>query len=69
MSISHQLTKEKALEILGRYSDKDFTLTDACSFAVIERLAIPVVLSRDRHFVEYEGNFVVFPLQGEKIPP
>ncbi|MFA0749709.1 MAG: hypothetical protein SLRJCFUN_000112 [Candidatus Fervidibacter sp.] len=31
---------DKALSILERYADKDFSLTDAISFAVMERLGI-----------------------------
>lgn len=57
-----------ALEILRRYRDKDFTLTDAVSFVVIERLDVPVALSCDRHFVEYEGGFLTLPLEGERLP-
>jgi len=58
----------RALEILERYSDKDFSLTDAISFAVMERLGISVALSVDRHFVEYGGSFFVAPLMGAKVP-
>ena len=58
----------RALEILERYSDKDFSLTDAISFAVMERLGISVALSVDRHFVEYGGGFFVAPLMGTKVP-
>lgn len=57
----------RVLEILERYSDKDFSLTDAVSFAVMERLEIKLALAVDRHFVEYGGNFFVAPLMG-KIP-
>ncbi len=58
----------RALEILRRYRDKDFTLTDASSFAVMERVGISVALSCDRHFVEYEGRFTVLPLEGSEVP-
>jgi len=58
----------RSLEILERYSDKDFSLTDAISFAVMERLGISVALSVDRHFVEYGGGFFVAPLMGTKVP-
>jgi predicted nucleic acid-binding protein len=59
---------DKAFSILERYSDKDFSLTDAISFAVMERLGISVALSVDRHFVEYGGGFFVAPLMGTKVP-
>jgi predicted nucleic acid-binding protein len=58
----------RVLEILERYSDKDFSLTDAISFAVMERLGISVALSVDHHFVEYGGGFFVAPLMGTKVP-
>jgi predicted nucleic acid-binding protein len=32
--------EERALELIARYQDKDFTLTDATSFVVMERLGI-----------------------------
>jgi predicted nucleic acid-binding protein len=59
---------DKAFSILERYSDKDFSLTDAISFAVMERLGISVALSVDRHFVEYGGGFFVAPLMGTRVP-
>ncbi len=59
---------DKALGILERYSDKDFSLTDAISFAVMERLGIKLALAVDRHFVEYAGNFFVAPLMGKALP-
>jgi uncharacterized protein len=40
-------------EIIYRYGDKDFTLTDATSFAVMERLAITRAFSFDHHFSQY----------------
>src|SRR5438105_2164619 len=42
-----------ARAILTRYQDHLFTLTDAISFAVMERLGITRVFSFDRDFVEY----------------
>jgi len=53
---------------LERYADKDFSLTDAISFAVMEWLGISVALSLDRHFVEYGGGFFVIPLMGTRLP-
>lgn len=42
-----------ARAILRRYRDKDFSMTDALSFAVMERLGISVAFTFDRHFVQY----------------
>jgi len=43
----------RAKAIVYQYDDKDFSLTDATSFAVMERLTIPQALSFDRNFVQY----------------
>ncbi len=43
----------KALQILNQYDDKDFSLTDATSFAVMERLRIPYAFTFDRDFAQY----------------
>jgi predicted nucleic acid-binding protein len=42
-----------AREIIVRYDDKDFSLTDATSFAVMERLGIRAAFSFDRGFAQY----------------
>lgn len=42
-----------AREILRRYSDKDFSLTDATSFVVMERLGFRTAFAFDRHFAQY----------------
>jgi predicted nucleic acid-binding protein len=39
--------------IIERYADKDFTLVDATSFAVMERLRIPIAFTFDRNFAQY----------------
>jgi predicted nucleic acid-binding protein len=44
---------ERAKAIIYQYTDKDFSLTDAASFAVMERLRIPTAFSFDRHFAQY----------------
>jgi uncharacterized protein len=45
--------ERRALDIVERYDDKDFSLTDATSFAVMERLGIPEAFTFDRHFRQY----------------
>jgi predicted nucleic acid-binding protein len=42
-----------AREIIATYDDKDFSLIDALSFAVMERLGITHAFSLDRHFAQY----------------
>jgi predicted nucleic acid-binding protein len=42
-----------ARRILRRYDDKEFSLTDATSFAVMERLGLTEAFAFDRHFVQY----------------
>lgn len=44
------LTYDTARELLRRYSDKNFSLTDAVSFVVMERLGIRQAFSFDEHF-------------------
>lgn len=45
--------EKRAMEILRRFKDKDFSLTDATSFAVMERLEIKEAVSFDQHFSQY----------------
>ena len=45
--------ERRARAIIERYADKDFTLTDATSFAVMERLGIGHAFTFDRHFTQY----------------
>jgi predicted nucleic acid-binding protein len=42
-----------ARSILRRYDDKSFSLTDALSFAVMDRLSIADAFTFDRHFLQY----------------
>lgn len=42
-----------AKAIIYRYTDKDFSLTDAISFVVMERRRIPVAFTFDRDFERY----------------
>ena len=49
-----------ARDILGRYDDKDFSLTDATSFAAMDRLSIAAAFAFDRHFAQY-GQTILRP--------
>lgn len=45
--------ERRAREIIARYADKDFSLTDAISFSVMERLRITWAFSFDQHFAQF----------------
>lgn len=45
--------ERRARAIIRQYADKDFSLTDAISFAVVERLGIGHAFAFDRHFAQY----------------
>lgn len=45
--------ESQAREIVLSYQDKDFSYTDATSFAIMERLGISTVFAFDRHFEQY----------------
>jgi predicted nucleic acid-binding protein len=45
--------EERAARILNQYDDKNFSLVDAISFAVMERLAIRLAFTFDHHFAQY----------------
>jgi predicted nucleic acid-binding protein len=49
----------RAREIIHQYQDKDFSLTDATSFAVMERLGIAHAFTFDHNFAQY--GFIVLP--------
>jgi len=55
--------ERRAREIIHQYADKDFSLTDALSFAVTERLRIGHAFTFDRHFAQY-GFAVLGPDSG-----
>lgn len=50
--------EQRAEEILAQYDDKDFSLTDALSFAVMERLRIGTAFSLDRHFAQFGWQLI-----------
>ncbi|MAG37433.1 MAG: VapC toxin family PIN domain ribonuclease [Dehalococcoidia bacterium] len=52
--------EQRAVAIIWQYTDKGFSLTDATSFAVMERLGITHALAYDRHFTQY-GLTVLTP--------
>lgn len=45
--------EQRAKEILARHSDKDWSLCDAISFAVLEARQIPTAFAFDRRFRQY----------------
>jgi predicted nucleic acid-binding protein len=45
--------ERRAREILAQFADKDFSLVDATSFAVMQRLHIARALSFDEHFMQF----------------
>jgi predicted nucleic acid-binding protein len=45
--------EQRARAIIKRYQDKSFSLTDAISFAVMERLGIAQSFTFDRNFAQY----------------
>ncbi len=52
-------TDEKlAMALLRRHADKEYSLCDALSFVVMERLKLKEVIAFDRHFREY-GQFLI----------
>jgi predicted nucleic acid-binding protein len=48
--------EDRALAILAQYDDKAFSMTDAVSFAVMERLGIQHVFAYDRDFERYGAS-------------
>ncbi|MBI4476317.1 MAG: type II toxin-antitoxin system VapC family toxin [Acidobacteria bacterium] len=54
--------EERAREIVMRHTDKDWTLCDAISFAVLEARHIARVFTFDHHFRQY-GRFHVVGLR------
>jgi predicted nucleic acid-binding protein len=52
--------ERRAWEIIVSFDDKDFSYTDATSFAVTESIGIEEAFSLDRHFREF-GRLRVLP--------
>jgi predicted nucleic acid-binding protein len=50
--------EERAVALVRRHADKAYSLCDAQSFVVMERLRITEVIAFDRHFREY-GRFTL----------
>jgi uncharacterized protein len=44
---------QRAKAIIYQYDDKDFSLTDATSFVVMERIRVPAAFTIDRHIAQY----------------
>ena len=55
--------EQKAREILARHTDKDWTLCDAISFAVLEARHVGRAFTFDHHFRQY-GRIQVLGLKG-----
>jgi predicted nucleic acid-binding protein len=53
--------EQAALALIARYHDRAFTLTDATSFVLMERLHITHAFTLDRSFVQY-GLLTIPPL-------
>lgn len=56
-----RVTKEdesRAIALVRAHRDKTYSLCDAMSFMVMERLSIPEAIAFDRHFAEY-GRFTL----------
>ena len=45
--------EQRAREIIWAHDDKDYSLTDATSFAVMERFGITTAFTFDRHFAQF----------------
>jgi predicted nucleic acid-binding protein len=52
--------EKNAISLVWRHKDKKYSLCDALSFVVMERLQIREAIAFDKHFREY-GKFIVNP--------
>ena len=48
-----QFDRERAWNVLEKYSDKEFSFTDCTSFGLMERLKIRNAFSFDSHFMQF----------------
>lgn len=55
--------EDRGREIIARQSDKDWSLCDAISFAVLEVRGIRRAFTFDRHFLQY-GRIEVLGISG-----
>jgi predicted nucleic acid-binding protein len=53
------IDEKRAWEIILKYKDKDFSYTDATSFALMERLELSEAFAFDDHFEQY--GLIRFP--------
>lgn len=53
--------EERARQIIAGHADKDWSLCDAISFAVLEHRAVRTAFSFDRHFQQYGKLEVLGP--------
>jgi predicted nucleic acid-binding protein len=53
--------EQKARDILARYTDKDWTLCDAISFAVLDARQVRRAFTFDHHFRQYGRIQVLGP--------
>jgi uncharacterized protein len=53
-----RIDETKAVTLLRSHGDKTYSLCDALSFVVMERLGIVEAVAYDRHFREY-GRFLI----------
>ena len=50
--------EQRAIALLRRHADKEYSLCDALSFVVMERLRLREVIAFDHHFHEY-GRWII----------
>jgi predicted nucleic acid-binding protein len=50
--------EERAIALVHQHADKGYSLCDALSFVVMERMGITEALAFDRHFLE-DGRFTI----------
>ena len=58
---AHRREVEAARSLIGRFSDKDWSLCDAISFALMQKRSIRTAFSFDHHFGQW-GKFTVLGL-------